>query len=426
MARRPRGVPQPQSVAIKTYNVGFGDCFLMSIRYDDSSAKHILIDCGSMKSPPNTRGWMKKVVESIRDECGGKLDVLVATHRHKDHISAFGNDSTGQILENLNPEVVIQPWTEDPDIPEDSKAPIGTNRRHRRRLALMEQFAEHRFEASNLGAVQHLKKAGPETVKKLAFMGEDNISNRSAVERLIRMGRAGRAIFAHAKMELDLEKVLPGVEVDALGPPTIEQSPDVKDMRSRDDVEFWHINAASSAVEKGKPIDPFPGTAGSRGRRDMFWIRHRLKRLELTRLFQIVRILDDTMNNTSLILLFRAGSKSFLFPGDAQIENWSFALNDPSVMEKLKDVDVYKVGHHGSLNATPKTLWRHFANKGNKRKKNRLTTLLSTLDGKHGHVERKTEVPRRTLVDALEKRSNLVHTQDLPNVVLFEERVFDV
>ncbi|MBX7540324.1 hypothetical protein [Qipengyuania sphaerica] len=416
----------PQKVTIRTYNVGFGDCFLMTIHYDDQSAKHILIDCGSMKSPKGTRGWMEKVVESIRDECGGKLDVLVATHRHKDHISAFSSDSTGSILEDLKPEVVIQPWTEDPDIPEDAHAPLATGARHRRRLALMGQFAENRFDDGNIKALNHLKSVDRATVEKLEFMGADNIRNRKAVERLMRMGAAGRAIFAHAKMELDLDRVLPGVAVDALGPPTIEQSEDVTRMRSRDDVEFWHINAASSALYKGDPVDPFPSVAGSRGRRDMFWIRHRLKRLELSRLFQIVRILDDTMNNTSLILLFRIGSKSFLFPGDAQIENWRFALNDPEVMDKLKDVDVYKVGHHGSLNATPRTLWEHFANKGGKRKRNRLTTLLSTLDGKHGHVERKTEVPRRTLVNALEKSSNLVHTQELPGVPLFEKSEFEL
>jgi hypothetical protein len=42
------------------------------------------------------------------------------------------------------------------------------------------------------------------------------------------------------------------------------------------------------------------------------------------------------------------------------------------------------VGHHGSLNATPKTLlWAGFR-KRNKKGPERLQTLLSTLPGKHG------------------------------------------
>jgi hypothetical protein len=69
------------------------------------------------------------------------------------------------------------------------------------------------------------------------------------------------------------------------------------------------------------------------------------------------------------------------------------------------------VGHHGSLNATPKTLlWQHLK----KRKKPgaaRLRTLLSTMPGKHGSTKSRTEVPRRPLLDALEAETVLVSTQ---------------
>ena len=54
----------------------------------------------------------------------------------------------------------------------------------------------------------------------------------------------------------------------------------------------------------------------------------------------IVRTLDQAMNNTSVILLFEVGNKKLLFPGDAQIENWSYALNaakkDKDLMALLK------------------------------------------------------------------------------------------
>ena len=71
------------------------------------------------------------------------------------------------------------------------------------------------------------------------------------------------------------------------------------------------------------------------------------------------------MNNTSLILLFEVNGKKLLFPGDAQLENWSYALTEAQDTKKVRamlaDVDFYKVGHHGSLNATPrKLLWEAF------------------------------------------------------------------
>jgi hypothetical protein len=131
-------------------------------------------------------------------------------------------------------------------------------------------------------------------------------------------------------------------------------------------------------------------------------------------LLEIVRQLDDEMNNTSLILLFEVFGKKLLFPGDAQFENWSYAVTEAKdkarVVKLLAEVDFYKVGHHGSLNATPREwLWQAFK----KRKGRRLQTMVSTMSGKHGKPSSKTEVPRRTLVRALESGSRLKNTQKL-------------
>ena len=45
---------------------------------------------------------------------------MVATHRHKDHISGFetkkGGKGTGDVIRSLRPSLVVQPWTEDPDL----------------------------------------------------------------------------------------------------------------------------------------------------------------------------------------------------------------------------------------------------------------------------------------------------------------------
>ena len=47
----------------------------------------------------------------------------------------------------------------------------------------------------------------------------------------------------------------------------------------------------------------------------------------------------------------------------------------------LADVEVYKVGHHGSLNATPrKLLWENFTKKGKSEALEQETTLLDTHD----------------------------------------------
>jgi hypothetical protein len=129
------------------------------------------------------------------------------------------------------------------------------------------------------------------------------------------------------------------------------------------------------------------------------------------------------MNNTSVILLFQVGKKKLLFPGDAQIENWQYALSQKKYQSLLTSVNLYKVGHHGSLNATPKSLWKLFKNKSEGRTANRLLSLMSTMEGKHGSVSSHTEVPRTTLVRELRRQSDLFTTQQLRGKDFFHDTV---
>jgi hypothetical protein len=110
------------------------------------------------------------------------------------------------------------------------------------------------------------------------------------------------------------------------------------------------------------------------------------------------------------------GNQKLLFPGDAQIENWEWALKVSPEAETnltlLKDATVYKCGHHGSRNATPKTLWNNFARRNDDEDNmDRIITLLSTAEGRHGDPERNTEVPRVTLVAELEEFSDMRSTE---------------
>jgi hypothetical protein len=137
-----------------------------------------------------------------------------------------------------------------------------------------------------------------------------------------------------------------------------------------------------------------------------------------------VRTLDDALNNTSLILLIDVGQKRLLFPGDAQIENWSWALKDAPEHEELKKllaaVDLYKVGHHGSRNATPRSLFNLWGEDPDPSRP--MTALMSTLSGVFGQSET-TRVPRATLVAALRRRMNLLTTDGLSSAQPFLELV---
>ena len=411
--------------------MGFGDCYLLTFHYG-AAERHVLIDFGSTALPPNLpKDQMLRVAQDIQKRCGGenaKLHVVVATHRHKDHISGFATNKdgtgTGDIIRQCNPDVVIQPWTEDPKAKTD--ATKATITKSGKSVAFVETMLDmHRVAATVKAEGIELRALSPhkELAGQLTFLGEDNLSNQSAVKNLMDMGKKGSALYVNYDFDnpLDLQRELPGVTVRVLGPPTIQQSDKITKMRSSDAAEFWQLQASAGKPDAWKDTFLFSDVATkSASQLTPPYTRWFIRRMDAARgaqLLGLVRILDSVMNNTSVILLFEAGGKKLLFPGDAQIENWSYALEkaeeDPRLKQLLTDIDVYKVGHHGSRNANPKSLWEMFGKRNVKDSPARLQTFVSTMAGKHGDSKKRTEVPRKSLVDALKKMSTYFTTQTL-------------
>jgi hypothetical protein len=233
-------------------------------------------------------------------------------------------------------------------------------------------------------------------------------------------------VFSGSKSGLDT--LLPGVKVHVLGPPTVDQSAKIKSYAKTSD-EYWGFQAhamraarvSRQAKAKGKVL--FPRHVASSGPNypvETRWLIYHARKAESEQLLSIVTMLDKVMNNTSVILVFEAGNKKLLFPGDAQLENWLFALDGTNDKYKalLQSVDLYKVGHHGSWNATPKKLWNLFKKKSASSGKARLKTLMSTLEGVF-HEEH--EVPRGKLVTELKHQSDLFSTQQLSKGELFKD-----
>ena len=126
------------------------------------------------------------------------------------------------------------------------------------------------------------------------------------------------------------------------------------------------------------------------------------------------------------MLLLEIGGLTLLFPGDAQIENWRYTLQrlptDPQLSDKLSAVDLYKVGHHGSRNATPRTLHGLWTQRPATAP--RMSAIMSTRSGTHGETPA-TKVPRQTLVDALAEVADVYSTDELPVDRAFVELVAD-
>lgn len=415
---------KPVSATLRAYQVGFGDAFLLTFAYGEDDERHVLIDFGTTKLPEGApKNHMQKVADDVAARCGGALTAVVATHRHQDHVSGFstGPGAPGATIAALKPKLVLQPWTEAPDLPTESTGAKG--------LAPNASFA------ATLAGLTPIAKAAVSAAKtlpffpgsaELGFLGENNLSNASAVKNLMAMGKG---VYLSYGKKTGLEKHLPGVTVTVLGPPTIAQYPKVEAKRAKDADDYWHIARETLAPRKeGGPL--FRGARPAREDElplDARWFVPRVRSGRAEGLLELVRRMDDYMNNTSLVLLFEVGETALLFPGDAQIENWEYLLDHAPETERadllgrLRNVTLYKVGHHGSLNATPKRVWERFDARGAKGKAGRLATVMSTLPGKHGSESSGTEVPREKLVAALQKESDLTRTDAFPQKALFRD-----
>ena len=76
-------------VQVRMYRQGLGDCFLITVPRAAGPPFHMMIDCGVILGTENPSEIMGKVVRDIVATTNGRVDVVVATHEHWDHISGF-------------------------------------------------------------------------------------------------------------------------------------------------------------------------------------------------------------------------------------------------------------------------------------------------------------------------------------------------
>lgn len=426
----------PTGIRLRTYHVGFGDCFLLSFDYAASASRHVLIDFGTTRFPKRTpRRSHVQIARLIRTDSGGKLHGVVATHRHADHISGFAG-SSGEIIAELQPTVVLQPWTEDPELDPDATAPDASVDPFAGAVGFVGGLAAMQSVAGAALAEVGRRRSGSTNARLQTLSiingakGTEDISNEKAVAALIELGRQNQPEWGFHGMTSVIGDDIPGVKIRILGPPTVDQSATILKQRSTDANEYWHLQA-NGRDRAARTTDLFPGVRPLSKARipvQTRWMRDQLHELRDDQLMEIVRTVDDSLNNTSLILLIEVGrganKKRLLFPGDAQIENWSYTLTGPGSARLLADlaqVDFYKVGHHGSLNGTPKTLWNGFEKRGPQEASGRMLSVMSTKGRVHGSHGRKTEVPRTTLKKALEAETEFFTTQDIRGKRLVHE-----
>ena len=94
-------------VLIRMYNVGFGDCFLLVFPASDRPRK-VLIDCGSHsagRGPASIQDVCARVLSDVAGDGGvARIDLVIATHRHQDHVFVDAIDLGGVTLQAFDLE----------------------------------------------------------------------------------------------------------------------------------------------------------------------------------------------------------------------------------------------------------------------------------------------------------------------------------
>jgi hypothetical protein len=102
---------------------------------------------------------------------------------------------------------------------------------------------------------------------------------------------------------------------------------------------------------------------------------------------------DGMINSTSLVLLLEIGKARLLLPGDAEWGTWKRILEDDDARTLLRGATFFKVGHHGSHNATSKTLVERTLPRG-------IPAMISTQQGQGNY---RNGIPLTDLLTALDE-----------------------
>jgi beta-lactamase superfamily II metal-dependent hydrolase len=430
-AKKATAGKNPDSLRIRMYRVGFGDFFLITVPTEDGP-QHIVVDCGVYKGTTGKGdiATIKTAVRHMAAETDSKLALIIVTHRHADHIIGFSR--CADEFSKFEVDAIWMPVWEN-----EFKPKVAQFQADLEGLAFSLQAAALAGDQDEdteliLGMVEN-------ATGKSAKEGTGGGTNAKSLKLLKRdLGVTPQYLAKGDKPKLPSALSKAGLTAKVLGPPPVGEFDFLKLMDLKTGVGQYLDAATGGGGERGMtPFEleykvtaaDYPASAFRewvpRIKRGVFpdpskrysgELEEGLRAATPAALLMAAEKLNDVLNNQSLVVLFGWKGKTLLFAGDAQGGNWEYWLYDDGVPAKdpttltmsadsekiLGAIDFYKVGHHGSTNATPipavDAMGQNFV------------SMCSTQADTYGNEEKESEVPRVPLLAALAEKSALVRS----------------
>lgn len=373
----------PQQIRIRMYQVGFGECYLVSVP-DGTKTRHICVDFGNVAGKGGRNAPFQLVAEDIEKETEGHLDVAVMTHEHLDHMEGYYHQR--KIFNRMTVDWV---WMSGPSHPD-----YYDNYPDAQPVRKLQSLADS-FYAEVVKRRLHLAPSFDTLLR-------NNLSNVDRIDYLRNLPKKGVLYLRRGNSVRG--KPFRHVTCRVLAPER-----DMSVYYAGSPGQHLHHMINSLSVAGGDTAHSrwqFPHVKRSArppqlSESDWRKLRGRIMRGAV----EAVRTIDKAKNNTSLVFQLTAGQRTLMFTGDAELRSWDFLVRkNPG---QLKAVDFLKISHHGSHNGTPLELLDTLLPE---HRKDSAQIMVSTQRNVYGT---KNPVPDESLMTELRKRGKLISTDGL-------------
>ena len=385
---------------VRMYCMGTGDCFVIKFFAGQSEKFTMMIDCGVWNGK---REHLRKYMLDLKKYVNNKIDLLVITHEHVDHVSVF-ETCRDLFIKDFEVKKIWMGWSEDDGL---SKIKKWKTEHGEKKKALAEAakkiklaINDKRFQNSVLGLnegrrILEAKKSFSDSLQDFANLHIHAANGR--YKGMLEGMRIVKKEIARDNIEYlypgDILEDLPGLEgvkFYVLGPPQNwdeveaesggegESYTHNRDLRGTDAFAASVLSTMNGNTEGILPFDSIyeshkSPTASLYNNKKEEW-----RKIDNDWLFSAGSLalrISSLTNNLSLALAieFEENKRVMLFPGDAEYGSWAswHRINWAGVESEKEDENnkkihftqdllrrtvFYKIAHHMSHNGTAQKL----------------------------------------------------------------------